>query len=336
MSVRLAFVLIGPALVLALAAGCAASHPQVQPSAPHVAASAGAPPSPTTWPAYPRFSHRSCWTRPFLRGELKTVEQVAPSYAPAPVSHPVPPATVARRLLARLGDRRYVHSITFAPAEPAVGHAVHALYAGGHPPRDALTARVVSSDTGLRRHPTPEQSLTSQIASWESGLVAGALRDDMCAAGGAPLVGWTSAGGGLYSESGEALEQRFPSPSPAVFRKRVARAGHRYGFRIVALRLLRPEQIAPLLVVETSRGRQAFVRDIPAIMKLLDPRTTAGQRTAQSFEGFLFAAEDSHGPFTETEYLSRGQSEGGEWAANSCLYAYPVIGPVVRSQKPCT
>src|SRR5579859_2037387 len=181
MSVRLAFVLIGPALVLALAAGCAASHPQVQPSAPHVAASAGAPPPPTTWPAYPRFSHRSCWTRPFLRGELKTVEQVAPSYAPAPVSHPVPPATVARRLLARLGDRRYVHSITFAPAEPAVGHAVHALYAGGHPPRDALTARVVSSDTGLRRHPTPEQSLTSQIASWESGLVAGALRDDMCA-----------------------------------------------------------------------------------------------------------------------------------------------------------
>ena len=264
------------------------------------------------------------------------MEQVAPSYAPAPVSHPLPPATVARRLLARLGDRRYVRSITFASATPAVGHAVHVLYAGGHPPHDALTATVVSSSTRIRRHPTPEQSLASAIATWESGLVAGALRDDMCAAGGAPVVSWMSAAGGLYSESQTAFGERFPYPSPATLRRRIARAGHRYGFRVASLRLLRPEQIAPLLVVETSRSREAFVRDIPAIMKLLDPRTTVGRRTAQGFEGFLFAAEDARGPFTETEYLSRGQSEGGEWAANHCLYAYPVDGPVVVGQKPCT
>lgn len=263
--------------------------------------------------------------------------RVAPSYAPAPRSHPIPPATVARRLLARLGDRRYVHSITFALAAPAVGHAVHVLYAGGRPPKDALKATVVSSDSALaHRHPTSEQSLTSAIASWESGLVAGALRDDMCAAGGAPLVSWTSADGGLYSESGSALEQHFPNPSPAAFRKRVARAGRHYGFRVASLRLLRPEQTAPLLIVETSRSRRAFVRDIPAIMKLLNPTNIAGHQSAQTFEGFLFAAEDPHGPFTETEYLSRGQSEGGEWAANSCLYAYPVIGPVMQNQKPCS
>jgi hypothetical protein len=266
------------------------------------------------------------------------VYRVAPSYAPAPRSHPIRPATVAKRLLARLGDRRYVHSIVFAPAKPAVGHAVHVLYAGGHPPRDALTATILPlhAQWASRRHPTPQQSLTSLIASWESGLVAGALRDDMCAAGGAPLVSWTSADGGLFSESGNAFEQRFPNPSPAVFRKRVARAGRQYGFRIAELKLLRPEQIAPLLLVDTSRSRKAFVRDIPAIMKLLNPTTVVGSQGAQTFEGFLFAAEDSHGPFTATEGLSRGQSEGGEWAATSCLYPYPTLGPVARNQKPCS
>ena len=258
------------------------------------------------------------------------MNQVAPSYLPATHSHPIPPATIAGRLLSRLGDRRYVHSITFAPASPAVGHAVHVLYAGGHPPRDALRATILPLDTqwAKRRHPTPEQSLTSGIASWESGLVAGALRDDMCAAGGAPLVSWTSADGGLYSESSSALEQRFPNPSPTAFRKRVARVGRRYGFRVASLRLLRPEQIAPLLIVETRRPRKAFVHDLAAIMKILNPTNFDGHRSAQTFEGFLFAAEDAHGPFTETEGLSRGQSEGGEWSWNRCYYPYPTIGPV--------
>jgi hypothetical protein len=325
-------VLVTAIAALAVATGCAGSHKKIPPPQRHVAVSAHGPPSPTTWPAYPRFSHHSCWTRPFLRGEVPRVYRVAPSYAPALRSHPIPPATVARRLLARLGDRRYVHSIAFAPASSAVGPAVHVLYAGGHPPKDSLKATILPLNTQWvrRRHPTPEQSLTSAIASWESGLVAGALRDDMCAAGGAPLVSWTSADGGLYSESSSALGQRFPNPSPAEFRRRVVRAGRRYGFRIASLRLLRPEQFAPLLVVETSRGRKAFVRDIPAIMKLLNPTTTAGHQGAQTFEGFLFAAEDARGPFTETEGLSRGQSEGGEWSWNPCVYPYPTIGPVSR------
>lgn len=250
--------------------------------------------------------------------------RVAPSYAPARRSHPIPPATVARRLLSRFGDRRYVRSISFAPAS----------LTKGHPPKDALEATISPLYTQMAEnsHPTPEQSLTHAIASWESGLVAGALRDDMCAAGGAPLVSWTSADGGLYSESSSALGQRFPSTPPDTFRKRVARAGRRYGFRITSLRLLRPEQLAPLLVVETSRNRRAFVRDIPAIMKFLDPRTIVGRRSAQLFEGFLFAAEDARGPFTETEYLSRGQSEGGEWSWNRCFYPYPTLGPVVGTR----
>jgi hypothetical protein len=261
------------------------------------------------------------------------VERVAPSYAPALRSRPIPPATVARRLLARFGDRRYVHSITFALAPPAVGSRVHVLYAGGHPPKDALQATVVSSHAQTTSgHPTPTQSLTSAIVSYEGGLIDGALRDQMCAASGAPLVMTTSADGGSFSETGFALEQRFPNPSPAAFHKRVELVGRRYGFRIASLRLLRPLDLAPLLIVRTSRNRKAFVRDMPAITNLLDPPNYVGHETAETFEGFLLAAEDGHGPFAETESLSRGEAEGGEWSWNPCVYPYPTIGALSNNR----
>lgn len=308
-----------------------AQHPH---GGPRVSLGIRKPPSPTTWPAYPHFSHHSCWTRPFIRGSVPTVEQVAPSYAPAPRSQPIPPAVVAQRLLARFGDRRYIHSITFAPAPPAVGSRVHVYYAGGHPPRDALTATVVSSGAQPPSgHPTPTQTLTTAIVSYEAGLVDGALRDDMCAAGGAPLVSTNGADGGSFSETGFALEQRFPNPSPAAFRQHVMLVGRRYGFHIASLNLLKPQQLAPLLIVDTNRNRKAFVHDMPKIVSLLDPTNNAGHRTADTFEGFLLAAEDSHGPFAEMESLSRGEAEGGEWSWNPCVYPYPTIGPILRNNK---
>lgn len=328
------FVLAIAAAALAAVAGCGAAHAPVPPANPGVSIAADKPPSPTTWPAYPHFSQHSCWTRPFLGGEVGRVERVAPSYAPAPRAHPIASAIVAKRILARLGDDRYVHSITFKPAPPAVGSRVHVLYAGGHPPADALTATVVASDSRpLNGHPSPTQSLAYSIASWESGIVVGALRDDMCAAGGAPLVSWTSADGGGFSESGSALEQRFPNPPPAAFRRRVALVGRRYGFQIASLRLLRPEQIAPLLLVRTSRDRKAFIHDMPAIMNLLNPTTTTKHESAQTFEAFFFAAEDAHGPFVDTQAISRGESEGGEWVWNHCDYPYPTLGPIGSNCK---
>jgi len=324
---------------VALAAACGTSQQAPAAAVARVHIPLDKPPSPTTWPPYPRFSHHSCWARPFLGGSAelvaKRVDRVAPSYAPPRRAHPIPPATVAKNLLAHLGDPRYVHSITFAAAPPAVGRTVREYYAGGHPPKDALKATVVSSDSRPVRHPTPRQTLESFVASWESGIVAGALRDDMCAAGGAPLVSWTSADGGEFSESGSALEQRFPNPTPAAFRRRVALVGRRYGFRVASLRLLRPRQLAPLLLVDTSRARKAFVRDIPAIMNLLDPTSHTKTETAQTFEAFLLAAEDAHGPFVGTEYISRGQAEGGEWSWNRCDYPYPTNGPVAPGGKSC-
>lgn len=334
------------AAALAAVTGCAASHVTAAANAEastHVSIPADRPPSPATWPAYPRFSHHSCWARPFLKGVVHSVESNAPSYAPAPRAHPIPSREVARRFLARFGDRRYLRSITFHPAPAAVGRRVHVLYAGGHPPRDALQAHISVPAANARtepRHPSPARNLTFGIADWESQLVGGALRDDLCAAGGAPLVLWSAlpADGGGIAESFLPLEERFPNPSPAAFRRRVALVGRRYGFRVVSLRLLRPEQIAPLLVVRTNRKRRDFVEDIPKIMDLLNPRSTAGKRSAETFEAFFFAAEDAHGPFTWTQYVNRGEGEGGEWAANQCLYAYPTEGPIVRpgsKQKSC-
>ena len=65
-------------------------------------------------------------------------------------------------------------------------------------------------------------------------------------------------------------------------------------------------------------------------MDLLNPRSTAGKRSAETFEA-CFAVEDAHGPFSWTQYVGRGEGEGGEWAANRCLYPYPMIGGADRS-----
>lgn len=249
----------------------------------------------------------------------------APSFAVSPPAHASPPAALAQRLLAHLGDRRYVRAVTFSPAPPATGSRVHVLYAGGHPPSDALQAHVLVRDQvpASDRHPSPAESVDGQIAQWEGELVAGALRDDLCAAGGAPLVIWSVAGGGGgFSDHTFALEQRFPNPSPTAFRKRVALVGRRYGFRVLSLRLLRPRQLAPLLVVETSRDRTAFVHDVPAIMALLDPDSSADSQTATTFEGFLFEARDGRGPFVSVESVERGTAEGGQWSANPSVFPY--------------
>lgn len=306
--------------------GCGAGGPSIRVPLRGVSESSLNPPSPASWPAYPHFSQHSCWGRPFFKGSDGAVSQVAPSYAPRPRLHPIRPAVVARRLLKRFGDSRYVRSITFAAAPPAVGSRVHTYYGGGHPPADALTAtinvRAAFPRAGIR--PTPTETVDNAVAYWEGVLIGGALRDDVCANGGAPLIAWSPepGGGGGFSESWWALGQRFPNPSPAAFRKRVLLLGQRYGFRIASLRLLRPRQLAPLLVVRTNRNRKAFVHDVPEILSRLDPTTNDGKQHALTFEGFLFVARDARGPFVETDSASRGQSEGGEWSWNPNAFPF--------------
>ena len=323
------------AAVVAGVTGCSTAHGHVAAPNPRLEIPADLPPSPATWPRYPHFSEYSCWARPY-GGPVQKADGVAPSYAPAPQTHPTAPAVVARRLLARFGDRRYVRSISLTPAPPAVGRRIRVLYAGGHPPADALQAEVVVPAASESGHLSPEENLAAGIAQYEGDIIGGALRDDLCDAGGAPLVMWAAGnGGGGFAESFRALGQRFPNPAPAAFRKRVALVGQRFGFTVASLRLLRPRQIAPLLVVEIHRPRKAFMKDIPRIMELRNPRASADHRSAETFEGFFFAAEDAKGPFTWSLSVLRNDNTGGGWAANRCLWPYPPMGQVGPNYKPC-
>jgi len=164
--------------------------------------------------------------------------------------------------------------------------------------------------------------------------VAGALRDDLCSAGGAPLVGWTTGRNGIrVADQSFALEQRFPNPPAQAFRRRVQLVGKRYGFRVASLRLPRPRQLAPLLVVQTDRNRKDFVADVQAILALLDPTTSGHGATALTFEGFFFEARDAKGPFVRTENVYRGEVEGGEWSWSRCAYPFPHFGSPVGAKS---
>jgi hypothetical protein len=248
------------------------------------------------------------------------------------------PAQLVQQLLARLGDRRYVHRIELGPPPPLTLQHLKGWYTGARPPADALWAYIAApaAVATLPIHAKVAAGRASDLAQWETGLVEGALRDEFCAAGGRPLVGWSVSGRTEgVSDHGQALGQRFPNPSAVAFRARIQAVGHRYGFRITSLRLLRPLQLAPLLVVNTSRGRTAFVHDVPAIMRLLDPTRSAGNRTAVTFEGFFLEAEDASGPFVSVDNIYRGETMGGEWSWDPCVYPYPHPEPATLGKSRC-
>ena len=266
------------------------------------------------------------------------VLRAAPSYLASTATH-AKPAEIVAQLLRRLGDPRYVHRIEVGPPPPLTLEHLKGWFTGERPPADALWAYIAApaAVAALPPHASAVAGRASELAQWETGLVEGALRDEFCAAGGRPLVGWSVSGRTEgVSDHGQALGQRFPNPTVAAFRARAAAVGRRYGFRIGSLRLLHPLQLAPLLIVKTSRDRKAFVHDVPAIMRLLDPIRSTRGRAAVTFDGFFFEADDSRGPFVRVENVYRGETMGGEWSWNPCVYPYPHSEPVtVPGRRGC-
>lgn len=267
---------------------------------PPVRIAADLPPPPTTWPAYPHFSARSCWGD----GNLG-LTRWAPSVAPPRSRSNASPQQIAQRVLARFGDRRYIHGIRIGrPPRSYLGTRIKV-------PRDALWAYIAAPGasvvSGSILHPTQKQELDGTIADWEATILFGALRDEFCAAGGRPLAGWS--GGGELGVSNDAMpfEQRFPNPKPAAFRRRLALIGRRYGFKVVSLRLLRPLQYAPLIVIQTRRDPRAFEQDLGAIDSLVNP-ARPGDYT---FEAELIEARGARGVFAETYGGLRGTAWGG-------------------------
>jgi hypothetical protein len=267
---------------------------------PSVRIAADLPLSRATWPPYPHFSSRSCWGD----GDLG-LARWAPSFMPRQSRRRYSPQQIANRVLARFGDRRYIHGIRIGrPPRRYRGMKVKV-------PRDALWAYIAAPGAGVVSgfvsNPTHKQELDGTIADWEAQLLWGALRDEFCAAGGRALAGWS--GGGEIDTSNAAMpfEQRFPNPKPAAFRRRLALIGRRYGFKVVSLRLLRPLQYAPLIVIETDRDPRAFENDLGAIDALVNP-ARPGDYT---FEGEFIEVRGSRGAFAETYSLLRGTAEGG-------------------------
>lgn len=262
------------------------------------------PQAPSAWPSYPSYPASACWVR---RPAGFSMIRAAPSL---PLRSPLPhrsAAGVAAGVLAQLGDHRYVRHVILAPVPSHARRRAKAYFAGIEPPRYARWAYI-----SVVGH--------SALADWEGALVAGAVRDALCANGGPPLVAWSVKGAdGGFSDYAYPFEQHFPNPTAAAFRRRVRLVARRYGFRIVELRLLHPSQLAPLLIVSTDRPRKQFIADLPAIVSALNPRNDQ----ATTFEGFYLEARDSDGPFVRTDNVNRGEIEGGEWSANHNDYPYP-------------
>ncbi len=127
---------------------------------------------------------------------------------------------------------------------------------------------------------------------------------------------------GGVSDGTFALNQHFPNLSRSQFRDRLALVGKRFGFEVESMRLLRPRQLAPIVVVKTTRDRKQFISDVRAIVDLLDPTSGSGHQSALTFEGLFFEARDSEGPFVGVDNAWRGEVVGSQWSAERDFFPY--------------
>lgn len=128
----------------------------------------------------------------------------------------------------------------------------------------------------------------------------------------------------LRRRAEEAPARRFPNLPPAALRQRLSAAAHRYGFHVVSLDLMRPRQLAPAVVVETSDYTR-LARATPAILHSIDPRSRAtDDRKGWRYEGFFFEARDERGvPFLVAFNAWRGpHAGGGQWARSDALFPF--------------
>ena len=117
--------------------------------------------------------------------------------------------------------------------------------------------------------------------------------------------------------------QRFVNLPARQFRRRLAQAAARYHFTVKKVQLLRPRQLAPLVVIQT-REYLAVAHAVPAIESSLDPYRGHSDQKGWAFEGFLLEAEDERGvPFLGAFNFERGSGPGGgQWARSERLYPF--------------
>jgi hypothetical protein len=85
------------------------------------------------------------------------------------------------------------------------------------------------------------------------------------------------------------------------------------------VQLIHLEQAAPLVVVQ-AKDEYALSTSVPAILRLIDPRTRTGQ---EAYEGLLFEARNTNGiPFLATYDWWRTNAGGGQSASNQSLLPF--------------
>lgn len=135
----------------------------------------------------------------------------------------------------------------------------------------------------------------------------------------------------LETRARRAPGQRFANPPTPELRRRLFGAARRYGFEVVSLKLLRPRQLAPAIIVRTRRYGP-LVRAMRTLMKALDPRTPArSDWLGWRYEGFYFEAQDERGvPVFVVENFWRGGEGGGggQWARCERYLPFDFSGPL--------
>jgi hypothetical protein len=172
----------------------------------------------------------------------------------------------------------------------------------------ALAAAVVATQTSSSS--VAAASASRELAAGSPGSVAATV-----------VRQWRS---GLRSAALAAPGEHFKNLSRSTLLDRLRIQAARKHFAVVSVQLLRPRQLAPLVIVKAV-DEHAFVAATPAILKAIDPkRSTGDDRTGWAYEGFLLEAVDSNDvPFLVVFNHWRGtHAGGGQWASDPSLLPF--------------
>jgi hypothetical protein len=116
----------------------------------------------------------------------------------------------------------------------------------------------------------------------------------------------------------------FDNLTPAEVRRRLEKAADENDFEVVSLKLNRPRQLAPEVVIRTSHYVDV-AESARVWLDAVDPkRPRKDDRIGWRFEGFYLRANDEHGvPLFIVFNTMRGNSPGGgQWARSEALFPF--------------
>lgn len=238
-------------------------------------------------------SSGSCWR---ITGE----SDYGPPVAIQPDRIAIPGTSAGRFLaatLAQFGDRAYVRGGRVGSLPRDLGPGQRARF-----PADARWLYLDAAFDPAPHHLSVSQGLRQAQLDWEATMIAGALRDRMCASHAGPLVGYSLRGGGRDQVQVNDWEpypfgQWFAAPSLGTLRARVGELGERDGFAVAGIHGLRPLQLAPEVVIRAEDPRQvvANLGHIMSAIGVFRVGTSNPDVYLPLYEGYSIEVVDRHG-----------------------------------------